>query len=95
MPRILLNFHCEILVLDTHINEMHLQERSYIKALLYYFSVSLQERIPLEEVFKHLRCTKDGLTSEDARERLTLFGHNKLEEKKVHNITRRSCITLF
>jgi hypothetical protein len=39
--------------------------------------------MPLEEVFQHLRCTKDGLTSEDAQERLTLFGHNKLEEKKV------------
>jgi hypothetical protein len=53
----------------------------------------LQERIHLEEVFQHLRCTKDGLTSEDAQERLALFGHNKLEEKKVCN-TRRSIIIL-
>jgi len=42
--------------------------------------------MPLEEVFQHLRCTKDGLTSEDAQERLTLFGHNKLEEKQVRNV---------
>uniref|UniRef100_A0A7I4E7P3 Plasma membrane ATPase n=1 Tax=Physcomitrium patens TaxID=3218 RepID=A0A7I4E7P3_PHYPA len=40
------------------------------------------ERIPLEEVFQQLRCDKNGLTSEDALERLTLFGRNKLEEKK-------------
>lgn len=43
----------------------------------------MQENIPLEEVFENLRCTKDGLTSEAAQERLVIFGHNKLEEKKV------------
>ncbi|KAG0582885.1 hypothetical protein KC19_3G093200 [Ceratodon purpureus] len=46
------------------------------------------EQIPLEEVFQHLRCTKDGLTSEDAQERLTIFGHNKLEEKKESKVLK-------
>nr|GMC75861.1 plasma membrane ATPase 1 [Ipomoea batatas] len=40
------------------------------------------ENIPIEEVFENLRCTKDGLTSQAAQERLDIFGHNKLEEKK-------------
>jgi H+-transporting ATPase len=40
------------------------------------------ESIPIEEVFENLRCSKDGLTSEAAQERLTIFGYNKLEEKK-------------
>ena len=43
----------------------------------------LQENIPIEEVFENLRCTKEGLTSEGAQERLAIFGYNKLEEKKV------------
>lgn len=34
-------------------------------------------------MFENLRCTKDGLTSQAAQERLDIFGHNKLEEKKV------------
>ncbi|KAL8141955.1 hypothetical protein V2J09_014987 [Rumex salicifolius] len=40
------------------------------------------ENIPIEEVFENLRCSKEGLTSEGAQERLTIFGPNKLEEKK-------------
>ncbi|KAF3655734.1 hypothetical protein CQW23_15365 [Capsicum baccatum] len=40
------------------------------------------ENIPIEEVFENLRCTKDGLTSTAAQERLAIFGYNKLEEKK-------------
>ncbi|KAH6781568.1 H[+]-ATPase 11 [Perilla frutescens var. hirtella] len=40
------------------------------------------ENIPIDEVFENLRCTRDGLTSEAAEERLDIFGHNKLEEKK-------------
>lgn len=34
-------------------------------------------------MFENLRCSKEGLTSEAAEERLTIFGHNKLEEKQV------------
>ncbi|KAE8021632.1 hypothetical protein FH972_007506 [Carpinus fangiana] len=40
------------------------------------------ENVPIEEVFQTLRCNKDGLTTEAARERLAIFGYNKLEEKK-------------
>ena len=43
----------------------------------------MQENIPIDEVFENLRCSKEGLTSEAAEERLKIFGHNKLEEKKV------------
>lgn len=34
-------------------------------------------------MFENLRCSKEGLTTEAAEERLGIFGHNKLEEKKV------------
>ncbi|CAN0921845.1 ATPase 7, plasma membrane-type [Linum grandiflorum] len=40
------------------------------------------ENAPMEQVFEHLKCTRDGLSSDDIQERLELFGHNKLEEKK-------------
>ena len=37
----------------------------------------------MEEVFEQLRCTKEGLTDEEAKARLEIFGQNKLEEKSV------------
>ncbi|KAK0583845.1 hypothetical protein LWI29_003883 [Acer saccharum] len=40
------------------------------------------ENVPIEEVFETLRCNKDGLTTEAAEQRLTIFGYNKLEEKQ-------------
>ncbi|XWS19140.1 hypothetical protein CRYUN_Cryun32bG0106400 [Craigia yunnanensis] len=40
------------------------------------------ERIPVEEVFQQLKCTKEGLSSEEGQKRLHIFGPNKLEEKK-------------
>ncbi|KAG0466792.1 hypothetical protein HPP92_018372 [Vanilla planifolia] len=39
------------------------------------------ERIPVEEVFDQLKCTKEGLSSEEGANRLQIFGPNKLEEK--------------
>ncbi|XP_020580364.1 plasma membrane ATPase [Phalaenopsis equestris] len=39
------------------------------------------ERIPVEEVFEQLKCTKEGLTSEEGANRLQIFGPNRLEEK--------------
>jgi len=39
------------------------------------------EKIPVEEVFKQLKCTRDGLTSDEGATRLQIFGPNKLEEK--------------
>lgn len=32
---------------------------------------------------ENLRCSREGLTSVAAEERLAIFGHNKLEEKRV------------
>lgn len=32
--------------------------------------------IPIEEVYENLRCSKDGLSSEDAEKRLEIFGYN-------------------
>ncbi|XP_074325063.1 plasma membrane ATPase 4 isoform X2 [Apium graveolens] len=40
------------------------------------------ESIPIDEVFEQLKCTKQGLTSEEGQQRLQIFGPNKLEEKK-------------
>lgn len=37
----------------------------------------------MEEVFEKLKCTKEGLSSEEVEKRLNMFGYNKLEEKKV------------
>ncbi|KAI4992295.1 hypothetical protein ZWY2020_051712 [Hordeum vulgare] len=40
------------------------------------------ENIPLEEVLDNLRCSREGLTAEQAQQRLQIFGPNKLEEKE-------------
>jgi uncharacterized protein YciI len=47
------------------------------------FVFFLQENIPLEEVFENLRCSREGLTTQQAQQRLEIFGPNKLEEKEV------------
>ncbi|XP_073147689.1 ATPase 8, plasma membrane-type [Henckelia pumila] len=46
------------------------------------------ERIPIEEVFTQLKCTREGLTSEEGEKRLQIFGYNKLEEKKESKILK-------
>lgn len=57
---------------------------SFFCFVLFLFRLlCLQENIPIEEVFENLRCTKEGLTATAAQERLSIFGYNKLEEKKV------------
>lgn len=48
-----------------------------------FLSFWFQENVPMEEVFETLRCNKEGLSTEAAEERLTIFGYNKLEEKQV------------
>ncbi|XP_008804905.1 plasma membrane ATPase-like [Phoenix dactylifera] len=40
------------------------------------------ERIPVEEVFEQLKCTREGLSASEGENRLQIFGPNKLEEKK-------------
>ncbi|OAY27575.1 plasma membrane ATPase 4 [Manihot esculenta] len=46
------------------------------------------ERIPIEEVFEQLKCTREGLTSEEGANRLQVFGPNKLEEKKESKLLK-------
>ncbi|KAK2358753.1 Plasma membrane ATPase 4 [Trifolium repens] len=46
------------------------------------------ERIPVEEVFEQLKCTKEGLSSEEGTHRLEIFGPNKLEEKKESKLLK-------
>ncbi|CAK9258522.1 unnamed protein product [Sphagnum jensenii] len=46
------------------------------------------EHIPVEEVFSQLRCSKEGLTTEEGNNRLAIFGSNKLEEKKENKILK-------
>ncbi|XP_010539792.1 PREDICTED: ATPase 3, plasma membrane-type-like [Tarenaya hassleriana] len=46
------------------------------------------EKIPMEEVFQHLKCSSEGLTKEEADNRLQIFGPNKLEEKKESKILK-------
>ncbi|XP_030510032.1 ATPase 8, plasma membrane-type isoform X2 [Cannabis sativa] len=46
------------------------------------------ERVPIEEVFEQLKCTREGLTSEDGERRLQIFGPNKLEEKKESKVLK-------
>ncbi|XP_050225796.1 ATPase 4, plasma membrane-type [Mercurialis annua] len=46
------------------------------------------ENIPIDEVFENLRCSKEGLTTAAAEERLAIFGHNKLEEKRESKLLK-------
>uniref|UniRef100_A0A0E0LSS0 Plasma membrane ATPase n=1 Tax=Oryza punctata TaxID=4537 RepID=A0A0E0LSS0_ORYPU len=46
------------------------------------------EHIPLEEVFQHLKCTRQGLTKAEGDARTDVFGPNKLEEKKESRILK-------
>ncbi|XP_068501739.1 ATPase 11, plasma membrane-type-like isoform X1 [Phaseolus vulgaris] len=46
------------------------------------------ENVPLEEVFQTLRCDSNGLTTKSAEERLSIFGHNKLEEKQESKVLK-------
>ncbi|XP_008810004.2 plasma membrane ATPase [Phoenix dactylifera] len=46
------------------------------------------ERVPIEEVFEQLKCTREGLSSEEGANRLQIFGPNKLEEKKESKLLK-------
>ncbi|KVI06067.1 Cation-transporting P-type ATPase [Cynara cardunculus var. scolymus] len=46
------------------------------------------EHMPMDELFQQLKCTKEGLTSEEGKRRLEIFGPNKLEEKKESKILK-------
>ncbi|XP_031109119.1 plasma membrane ATPase 4 [Ipomoea triloba] len=46
------------------------------------------EKIPIEEVFEQLKCTREGLSSAEGANRLQIFGPNKLEEKKESKVLK-------
>ncbi|KAL9460124.1 hypothetical protein AB3S75_003346 [Citrus x aurantiifolia] len=46
------------------------------------------ERIPINEVFEQLKCTREGLSNEEGQKRLVIFGPNKLEEKKESKVLK-------
>ncbi|RZC68465.1 hypothetical protein C5167_031738 [Papaver somniferum] len=46
------------------------------------------EGIPMDELFKQLKCTEEGLTTDVGMARLQLCGPNKLEEKKESKILK-------
>ncbi|XP_050366555.1 plasma membrane ATPase 4-like [Argentina anserina] len=46
------------------------------------------ERIPIEEVFEQLKCSREGLTADEGQNRLQVFGPNKLEEKKESKVLK-------
>ncbi|XP_018628254.3 plasma membrane ATPase 4-like [Nicotiana tabacum] len=46
------------------------------------------ERIPVDDVFRILISSKEGLASDEAERRLAVFGQNKLEEKKENKILK-------
>ncbi|XP_073132557.1 ATPase 8, plasma membrane-type-like [Henckelia pumila] len=46
------------------------------------------ENIPIEDVFTQLKCTREGLTSDEGNKRLEIFGYNKLEEKKESKVLK-------
>ena len=47
----------------------------------------MQENIPIVEVFENIRCSREGLSNQVAKERLMILGYNKMEEKKVRIAT--------
>ncbi|XP_051148815.1 plasma membrane ATPase 4 [Andrographis paniculata] len=46
------------------------------------------EKIPIREVFDQLKCSREGLTSQEGNNRLQIFGPNKLEEKKESKLLK-------
>ncbi|KAJ4971102.1 hypothetical protein NE237_004201 [Protea cynaroides] len=46
------------------------------------------EKVSIEEVFESLKCSREGLTSEEGANRIQLFGPNKLEEKNESKILK-------
>ncbi|XP_062220595.1 ATPase 8, plasma membrane-type-like [Phragmites australis] len=46
------------------------------------------ETVPVEEVFQHLKCSKQGLSTAEGENRLKIFGPNKLEEKTENKLLK-------
>lgn len=48
----------------------------------------MQEKVSVEEVFQKLKCSREGLTENEGKKRLEMFGPNKLEEKKENKLLK-------
>nr|GMC61202.1 ATPase 9, plasma membrane-type [Ipomoea batatas] len=46
------------------------------------------EKVSVEEVFQKLKCSREGLTENEGKKRLEMFGPNKLEEKKENKLLK-------
>ncbi|RLN07111.1 ATPase 2, plasma membrane-type-like [Panicum miliaceum] len=46
------------------------------------------ETVPVPEVFQHLKCSKQGLSTAEGDNRLKIFGPNKLEEKSESKLLK-------
>ncbi|KZV14666.1 H(\+)-transporting atpase plant/ plasma membrane type, partial [Dorcoceras hygrometricum] len=46
------------------------------------------EKVPIEEVFEQLKCSREGLSSDEGNTRIQIFGPNKLEEKKESKVLK-------
>ncbi|GER52027.1 plasma membrane ATPase [Striga asiatica] len=51
-------------------------------------ATDIGEKVPIEEVFEQLKCTREGLSSDEGTNRLQIFGPNKLEEKKESKLLK-------
>ncbi|KAL4298353.1 hypothetical protein GQ457_12G019620 [Hibiscus cannabinus] len=65
-----------------------MHHKSQIKSTNMLSDNCLQEGIPIEEVFEQLKCTREGLITEEGNNRLQIFGPNKLEEKKESKVLK-------
>lgn len=50
------------------------------------------ETIVIDDVFKLLQCTEEGLTDEEAKRRYEIFGPNKLEQEEQNAFLQVSII---
>lgn len=53
------------------------------------------ERVDLDDVFKLLQATEEGLTGEQCAERLAIFGPNKLESEEQNAFLQVCRFTLL
>lgn len=51
------------------------------------------ETIVIDDVFKLLQCTEEGLTDEEAKRRYEIFGPNKLEQEEQNAFLQVSTTT--
>lgn len=53
------------------------------------------ETIVIDDVFKLLQCTEEGLTEEEAKRRYEIFGPNRLESEEQNAFLQVSSLSLY